>query len=65
MVKIYKVAQLKGAVVIDNCATLRLKNGKKAIFVGGEIAPECNGFREFCQSNNEDWDCIKLPILQN
>jgi hypothetical protein len=50
MRKINDFMLLEGAVVIDNCATIRLASGE-AVLWDGIINPEEHGVREFA-----DWD---------
>jgi hypothetical protein len=53
---------LEGAVVVDNCATIRLASGEEVLW-DGIINPEENGVREFA-----DWDysqSYNLPLEIN
>lgn len=55
--EVYKLADLFNAVVVDNCATLRLNDGSYAVYKGGVINPEYGQFREFF-----DWDGDSVNI---
>lgn len=55
----YTLEDLKGAVVIDNCGTLRLIDGSIAVYRAGQINPEYNNTREFW--DDDDTYSIKLP----
>lgn len=56
---IYTLKDLEGAVVIDNCATLRLLDGSYAVYQAGQINPEYNKTREFW--DYDDTESITLP----
>jgi len=62
MRKINDFALLKGAVVVDNCATIRLASGEEVLW-DGIVNAEWQGTREFA-----DWDfsqSVNLPLEIN
>jgi hypothetical protein len=65
MKRVCKVQDLVGAVVIDNCGTLRLADGTVALFVDGVIGPENRLQRDYYEyGEGEDiGEGIVLPIV--
>ena len=53
-----EVKDLVGAVVVNNCAVIRLADGTECVFQGF-INPEDGDTREFIDSEG---GCIELPI---